>query len=95
MEKVANSEEIEEVTISVSLSSMLELLRLITHIQCPDVTYCEDNLVMAQQAIRLSKMYASNASDILYEWTHGVEHLIKGETEGTTLSRKGNGLDKR
>ena len=60
----------EEPQIAVPLSEILELLRLVTKIEIPDVTYGEDMLVMAQQALRLNKRCAGEASDILYKWTH-------------------------
>ena len=58
----------EEILTTVPQSEIRELLRLMTSIECPDVTYCDDLLPMAQQAVRLSKMRASEASDILYKW---------------------------
>lgn len=61
----------EGIKITVPLDEILELLRLVTRIEVPDVTYCDDLLPMAQQAVRLSRMYAGDASNILYKWTHG------------------------
>ena len=57
--------------ITVPLSEIFDLLRLVRRIELPDVTYSEDMLEMAQQAIRLSKRDANEASEILYKWTHG------------------------
>lgn len=66
-------DEVEEIKVTVPLSELLELLRLITKIEYPSVTYEDNNLVMAQQAIRNSKRYANEASAILYQWTHTKE----------------------
>ena len=66
----------EEIKLTVPLSEVLELLKLVTMIEMPDVTYGEDMLVMAQQAVRLNRMKATDASNILYKWykwPHGGE----------------------
>lgn len=58
----------EEIYIEVRVSEVRELERLITKIEIPDVTYSEDVLVMAQQALRLSKLHATTISGILHGW---------------------------
>ena len=74
--------KLEEIKITVPLADILELIRLMSRIEMPDVTYCDDILPMAQQAVRLSKMNAGEASNILYGWTHGEEYakeLVDGK----------------
>lgn len=58
----------EEIKMTVPLNEIIELQRLMSKIQIPDVTYCDDLLPMAQQAIRLSRRYAERAQDILFTW---------------------------
>ena len=53
----------------VQLSEILELQSLLREIEYPNVTYNDDILVMAQQAIRMSRRYAAYAANILYKWT--------------------------
>ncbi len=55
--------------ITVPLSEIKQLQRLVIRIEMPDVTYNEDILVMAQQALRLNKINARFAGDILLKWT--------------------------
>ena len=58
----------EPISITVPLSEILEILRLVSAIEMPDVTYSEYMLIMAQQALRLNKMRAGDASNILHKW---------------------------
>ena len=64
----------EEIRITVPLDEVLELLGLVSKIEILDVTYCDDLLPMAQQAVRLAQMRAGEASNILYRWTHGEQY---------------------
>ena len=59
----------EPLTIAVPLGEILEVLRLVSKIQVPEVPYCEDMLLMTQQALRSSLRYAEEAGNILYKWT--------------------------
>jgi len=55
--------------ITVPLDEVLELIRLSSGIEYPNCTYVPDNeLTMAQNAVRLMQQKASNISDILYKW---------------------------
>ena len=58
----------EEVTITLPLDELNEILRLANKIALPDVTYCDDKLVMADQAIRLSRMAANSMQEILFKY---------------------------
>ena len=55
--------------LTVPLNDTLEILRLLDRIARPEVTYCDDLLPMAQQAVRLSRMQANEAIDIIHKWS--------------------------
>ena len=57
-----------ELRVSVPQGEIRELLRAMNKIMYPDVTYCEDSLEMANQAIRLNKVFAENGEIILGKW---------------------------
>ena len=57
-----------EIRIDVPLWEIQDMIKLITKIQFTDVTYNEDMLVLAQQALRLNKMNANDISETLYKW---------------------------
>jgi len=61
-----------ELTISVPHSEIEHLIKLMSKIQSPDVTYnTEETLPMANQAVRLSSRYALEAWEILHKWIGG------------------------
>lgn len=60
--------ELPEITVSVTLGEIRELKRLASRIISPDVTYDEDKLCMAEQAIRLNKTAANIMFEILLKW---------------------------
>lgn len=55
----------EPLMLSYKQERINELLRLMHKIEFVNVTYTDDMLVMAQQAIRLMKRYAGAATEIL------------------------------
>lgn len=72
----------EEIKVTVPLSEVLEILRLVTNIEYPNCTYVpEESLLMADNAIRQMKQSAGAISNILYTWTH-VEQYYKELVNG-------------
>ena len=63
---------IDKIYISVPLKDSIELERLMRKIEMPDVTYDDEILLMAQQAIRLSRRYADEAHTIIRKWNYKV-----------------------
>ena len=59
------------ISVTVLQSEIHELVELLARIQLPDVTYSDDMLQMAQQALRLNRMKAESANEILYGWLNG------------------------
>ena len=59
----------EEVKVTVPLRDLQELLRLVNMIEYPEVTYNSDKLVMAEHAIRRTKLYAEQMEDIITRWS--------------------------
>ncbi|KKK60850.1 hypothetical protein LCGC14_3020230 [marine sediment metagenome] len=59
-----------EITITMPLDELNEILQLANAIALPDVTYCDDLLPMAQQAVRLSQRRAQIIQGILFRYVH-------------------------
>lgn len=66
--KVEMTKQEDEILVTVRQVEIQELARLLDSIAYPDVTFNEDMLTMAHQAIRLSKLRATEARNILYRW---------------------------
>ena len=58
----------EELTITMPVDELKEILQLANTIVIPDVTYCDDLLPMAQQAVRVSQRKAQIIQGILFKY---------------------------
>ena len=69
------------VEVTIPLEVIDDLLKLLGKIEYPDVTYCDGMLIMAQQAIRLSRRCAYEASALLYKWAPQIKERALTEVK--------------